>query len=315
MIEHSEQKPGGFNDLRASGKGSGSFCRLASRLFLSLLVLAAFVPFVAAAEQKPFGQDGIDRNDPNFVKASLLIASPIETLYSCVGHAALRMECPKFNLDYCFTYEGEQAQDKFWEFFAGKLKMGMFAVPTTNYLSVCAQAGRGVMQYRLNLPPDAKQRLWKDMDDRVAEGANLPYDYLRRGCAQVLFSTIKRAVEPAYRVQVVQWPERFSKWTRREFVDGSVQDFPWTKFCLYTMVGTECDRTVSKPQKVVIPADLLEILRLARINGVPVIDDEGAQLLPVVHVPKNCVITPMVIASGFVVLSVEALANPPGRCA
>ncbi len=250
--------------------------------------------------------DGIDRSDPNFVTASLLIMSPGDALYSCAGHACIRLECPTFNLDYCFSYESESVKEKVLTFFMGKLKMGMFAIPTEEYLKLGRESGRGVMQYPLNLPPDAKQRLWKYLDERVAEGANLPYDFLERGCAQALFQTLCRALEPTYRLTISEsdWPGRFSDWTRREFVDASVKDFPWNKFFLYTIVGTESDREVSKRQKVVIPVDLLEVLKMARVGGRPIIEDGGTELLPVMRQEIAVGVTPLMVSCGFVVIAI-----------
>ena len=250
--------------------------------------------------------DGIDRSDPNFVTASLLIMSPGDELYSCAGHACIRLECPTFNLDYCFSYESESVKEKVLTFFMGKLKMGMFAVPTEDYLKLGRESGRGVMQYRLNLPPDAKQRLWKVLDEKVAEGPSLPYDYLKRGCAQAVFQTLCSALEPKYpiRIKDSEWPQRFFDWTRREFVDASVQRYSWNKFFLYTIVGTESDREVSKRQKVVIPVDLLEVLGKARVGGRPIIEGGGTELLPVMRQEIAVGVTPLMVSCGFVVIAI-----------
>jgi hypothetical protein len=182
----------------------------------------------------------------------------------------------------------------------------MFAIPTEEYLKLGRESGRGVMQYPLNLPPDAKQRLWKYLDGKVAEGANLPYDFLERGCAQALFQTLCRALEPTYRLTISEsdWPGRFSDWTRRQFVDASVRNFPWNKFFLYTIVGTESDREVSKRQKVVIPVDLLEVLKMARVGGRPIIEGGGTELLPVMRQEIAVGVTPLMVSCGFVVIAI-----------
>ena len=98
--------------------------------------LATVLPFVS-----PGGTNDVDRTDPNFVTASLMIAGPGEELFSCAGHAFIRLECPKFNLDYCFSYESEPIPDKVFSFFAGRLKMGMFAVPTEEFLKTYREGG------------------------------------------------------------------------------------------------------------------------------------------------------------------------------
>ena len=226
--------------------------------------------------------DGIDRSDPNFVKASLLIMSPGDELYSCAGHSCIRLECPKFNLDYCFSYESESVKDKIFTFFMGKLKMGMFAIPTADYLKLGRESGRGVMQYRLNLPPDAKQRLWKLLDKKVAEGPCLEYDYMERGCAQAAMRVLREALLP-YTMDVQPWPENYDRWARSEFLAAATVAFPWQQFILYTICGATNDDKMPKYRKVVIPKDLLEILRIAKINGQAIIDDDGVELLPVTN--------------------------------
>ena len=60
--------------------------------------------------------DTIDRLAPDFVKVSLVVCDPDEILYSTLGHAALHLECPTFNLDYVFSYESESVRDKIWTF-------------------------------------------------------------------------------------------------------------------------------------------------------------------------------------------------------
>lgn len=258
--------------------------------------LFSFLPILVIADD--FGNDGIDRTDPNFVTASLLVMSPGDELYSCAGHSCIRLECPKFNLDYCFSYESESVKDKIFTFFMGKLKMGMFAIPTADYLKLGRESGRGVMQYRLNLPPDAKQRLWKIFDERVARGADLPYDYIVRGCAQSDFRLLNEALLP-YRMEISSWPSSYHQ-TRREFLDDVIRAYPWNRFFIHAISGTEIDKDVPNASKVVIPRDLHEILCVARVNGKPVIDGEGVELLPVKQRgTRSCVtaiFTPLVVA-------------------
>ena len=223
--------------------------------------------------------DGIDRTDPNFVKASLLIMSPGDALYSCAGHTCIRLECPKFNLDFCFSYESEGVTDKIFTFFMGKLKMGMFAIPTADYLKIGRDEGRGVMQYELNLPPYVKQRLWKALDDKVAEGPCLAYDYMERGCAQAAMKVLHESVKP-YVMSIDAWPSKYATHSRHELLEDAILAYPWQTFLLYTICGATTDDGMAKLKKVVIPCDLLEILRIAKIGNTPVITDKGVELLP-----------------------------------
>ena len=249
--------------------------------------------------------DGIDRSDPNFVKASLLIMSPGDELYSCAGHSCIRLECPTFNLDYCFSYESESVKDKVFTFFMGKLKMGMFAIPTADYLKLGRESGRGVMQYTLNLPPDAKQRLWKILDERVAQGAYFACDYMERGCAQAVMKVLREAVSP-YEMVVSPWPKEYERWARSELLAAATVAYPWQQIILYTICGATTDGGMSKFRKVVIPRDLLAILKIAKIGNESIITDDDVELLSVRNDSGKIrpVVTPFGLAWAVVTIAV-----------
>ena len=267
------------------------------------LVFSAFADLNAPAAFN----DGIDRSDPSFVTASLLVMSPGSELYSCAGHSCIRLECPKFNLDLCFSYESEPIKEKVFTFFRGNLKMGMFAVPTAEYLKAGRQDGRGVMQYRLDLPPDVEQRLWKILDERAAQGVNLPYDYVKRGCGRSVRVVLQEALHPL-RMELPPFPEKYKK-TPRELWDAAVAGHPWNRFFLHSFCGTEHDRNLPDIEKIVVPDDLVEFLRMAKVNGKPIIDGEGVELVPINPVAGGArsratvLFTPLVVACVMVALS------------
>lgn len=264
------------------------------------LVFSAFADLNAPAAFN----DGIDRSDPSFVTASLLVMSPGSELYSCAGHSCIRLECPKFNLDFCFSYESESVKDKIFTFFMGKLKMGMFAIPTEEYLKLGRESGRGVMQYRLNLPPDAKQRLWKLLDKKVAEGPYLEYDYMERGCAQAAMRVLREALLP-YVMEVEPWPEKYATLSRHELLEMAIVNYPWQTFLLYTICGATTDENMPKFRKVVIPTDLLDVLRIAKIRNQPIISADGVELLPVKNGTGKTrpLVTPFVVSCIVVTLA------------
>ena len=278
---------------------------------LFALVATGALPLFAAP-QKPAPSpnagfnDGINRADPNFVKASLLIMSPGDELYSCAGHSCIRLECPKFNLDYCFTYESEASKNRIIPLLAGKLKMGMFSVPTDEYLQMFKEEGREVIQYKLNLPPEVKQRLWKYLDGKVEEGILLPDDVLRRGCAQSILEAL-RNVLPPYQFVIKKWPIKYSKKTRRELVESVVNDQKWNRLLLHTFSGMELDRDVPLFEKVVTPVDLVETLSIAKVFGKPVLAKKGETIVAESGESRSpSVLTPLVIM--FVVMAL-ALVN------
>ena len=258
------------------------------------VAVAAVLPFVS-----PGGTNDVDRTDPNFVTASLLVFGPGEELFSCVGHACIRLECPHFKLDYCFSYESERAVERLPRFFSGKLKMGLFAVPTDEFLKEYVEGGRGLRQYKMNLPPAVKQRLWKIMDDKAAEGANLPYDYNKRGCAKSAYLCIMDALGSA-KVERVPWGKDNALTRREKFCEMLKDSHPWNIFFLNAIVGTETDNI----EEVVVPRDLLVCLRKMRVNGVPIIADDGVELLPAKAMRRPSPLTPWVVAWLLVALAI-----------
>ncbi len=273
------------------------------RIWAAALMVLSFTCSQFAAERFA---DGVNRNDPNFVTASLLVIGPGEELFSCAGHACIRLECPTFELDNCFSYESESAKDKVLTFFAGKLKMGMFAVPTKEFLKQYSEQGRGVRQYRLNLPPSVKQKLWKHMDDLVAQGANLPYDYVARGCAWSVLGCIRAALMPET-MEHPTWSEKYQQ-TRREIIGAAISDFPWTRFALHAIVGADVDFGERTLEKVVLPEDIVEYLQGAKAYGQPVLSTEYATLLEQ-RTPPSATgwFTPIVAAWMLVIFSIVNL--------
>ena len=266
--------------------------------FVSCLALAALTAAAGTNETAAVDEAKVDRSDPKFVTASLLIFGPGDELFSCVGHVCIRLECPTYKLDYCFSYESERAVERLPKFFAGNLKMGLFAIPTDEFVKDYAECGRSLRQYRMNLPPAVKQRLWKIMDDKAAEGANLPYDYNKRGCAKSAYLCIMDALSIA-KVERVPWAADATPTRREKFCEMLKDSHPWNIFFLNAIVGTETDNV----EEVVVPRDLLVALRKMRVEGTPVVADEGVELLPAKAVNPPSAITPRVVAWLLVLLA------------
>jgi len=260
---------------------------------LLLLLLAGTGALFARGDSLGIN-DGIDRTDPNFVTVSLLVMGPGDSLYSCGGHACFRLECPKFNLDYCFSYESESAENRVAQFLAGKLKMGMFAVPTSDFLKTYAEEGRGIMAYPLDLPPDAKQRLWKLLDEKAGEGIELQYDFVKRGCAQSALQYLFEAIRP-YPIAYPPWPKHYDL-TKRELFAEALEKYRWNMFIINFLVGTDAEENVPKLQRVIVPVDLRDFLRTTTINGRPILSGEGIELLAMKKEVKPAVISPVVAA-------------------
>lgn len=275
--------------------------RMAFRLYVLIFAVALCCGRIFAAEGF---DESVDRNDPNFVHASLLHCGRANTLYGCSGHIAIRLQCPHYNLDEVFSYESELVEDRVLRFFMGRLKMGMFATPMSEFVEDYYLEGRGIREYELNLSPQAKVRLWKIMDERVAEGAFLPYDYIKRGCAQSALKNLLAAIAPEP-ITIENLPKKF-KGTRHEVLSDYIKEFPWKLALIYSITGPEADRMVSPTDAVIMPGDLIEYLNAMRVNGAPVISETSREIkaATITFSRIGNIISPMVVALFLLILSI-----------
>lgn len=240
--------------------------------------------------------DTIDRLAPDFVTVSLVVCDPSEVLYSTLGHAALHLQCPVLDLDYVFSYESENVRDKIWTFLKGDLKMGMFAFPTDLFLDIYRETGRGVKEYTINLSPTQEQKLWEIMDNHVAEGANIPYDYFHRGCAKSVVHVMHEAVG-SKAIHYAPWSDKYTKQTQREIVRNFIEGAPWEEFFMYFLIGIDGDKAYPCEQKLIVPTDLVEVWQQATFdNGKPIIDSEPRILLEATRHNEGTWCTPLLVS-------------------
>lgn len=249
---------------------------------LSLLLLAASLaaqePAMTVAERNAAQgfNDTIDRLAPDFVTVSLCIADPTDQTQDYLGitgHAFLRLQCPTFGLDYCFSYESEKIKGQLWDYLTGKLKMGMFAVPTNEYLEDYRVWKRAVHEYHLNLPPEAEQRLWEQMDNHMMSERDIQMNLVKFGCTNTILRYVEKALSPT---QIkYNWPEKYLTKSAMEIAEEHVGNYPWTFLGLRLTAGREYAQMVSPKQKVLFPTDLLEVWSSATIDGEPMLEYVG----------------------------------------
>lgn len=244
------------------------------RLFF-ILMLTSFAPFVCMGQEadskEQAREDSLAVTEADdFVTASILTATPSDVLYSCAGHASIRLQCPHYNLDVVYTYESEPVTDKVLTFLKGDLKMGMTAVPTERVLTDFGKEGRGVTEYVINIPLDKRKQLWQYLDEKVEEGMNMPYDYLNRSCALMCLRAVSTAMLPDT-LSFGEWDERLVKESRRALLGDIIGDFPWNRFIIFSIAGTEADQQCAVADKVVVPPDLIDVLHKATFKGQPIL--------------------------------------------
>lgn len=168
-----------------------------NKYYLLLLTLVSAFVLTSMCLTAQELDDGIDRTAEDFVTVSLMVADPTDWYDDALGtngHAFLRLECPTFNLDYCFSYEGENVNDNIFRYLSGKTKMGLFAIPTNEYLEDYRKWNRSVHAYHLAMPPRSEQKLWEIMDNHLTAGLTLRQDLNKYGCANTAVHYVKQAL-------------------------------------------------------------------------------------------------------------------------
>ncbi len=255
--------------------------------------------------------DTIDRLDPDFVLVSLCVADPTDQsqdYLGMTGHAFLRLQCPAFGLDYCFSYESERIKGQLWDYITGKLRMGMYAVPTDEYIEDYRVWKRAVHEYRIHMPADAEQRLWEQMDNHMMSENDMQMNLVKYGCTNTVLRYVEHALSPTQIAYV--WPEKFLTKSAMEIAEEHMVDYPWSLLGLRLTAGKEYAQLTTPKQKVIFPTDLLEVWSQATINGEPMLTYVGdlVEADPVVvqkpwFTPQVCgILLLIVVVGGIIVL-------------
>lgn len=262
---------------------------------LTLLALAAIAVKGEYFGTPPTVEEAAAASE-DFIAASLLTISPGRTMYSLVGHSAIRMRT-RDGRDICFSYESEDVSQRVLGYLAGRLRMGMFAVPTPVYLDSFRGGGRTVRENALNLPPEARLWLWQTLDWRAHDGVNLPYDHLSRGCAKTTFKMVCEAAGDD--LKLPEFPKKYDR-TMREMGMDALVDSPWSMALLHGVTGTDADADLPPREKVYLPNDLLEIFSAAKCRGLPFLGPTTI-LLEEPPLPPTRTIDPLYFALAFLV--------------
>lgn len=254
--------------------------------------------------------DTIDRLADDFVEVGLIVSEPGDILYSVLGHACLHLQCPTFGLDYIFSYESEGVRGKVFRFLMNDLNMGMMSLSMDEYLQPYKVEGRGVKEYRLNLPPEVESELWRMCDERVGQGMYLEYDPVKRGCAISVVHSVEDAIRSAnemtgnnYQIVYPEWGNKSNRTIREIFYDNAAKR--WGLFWCMTMVsGHYVDNPdIPEEEKLIAPFELVERWQVATINGLPIITEEPVVLSPSVKQCKGERFSPIMFALLIFVLS------------
>ncbi len=248
------------------------------------------------------------RKTDGFVTASMLVATPGEEGYSALGHCALRMECPVYGLDYCFSFESNtgRAATDYLRYFRGRTPAGFIAMETPFYLERFQNEGRGVVQYTLNLNPQQKQELWRRLDENMMEGISTQFDFLFHNCTSMCLIALESQLM-GERMEIKEWPEVMQHSAAYACLHHT-RFTPWMQFGLMTIMGTRADTPTPKEHCVApeVIGEVMEHAVIVRPDGTerPALLGQPQQLLPQTLILRSTWFTPLLLATILLVLVV-----------
>ncbi len=256
-------------------------------------------------------QDAIaepDRTAEDFIFVSLCIADPTdwrEDVLGVVGHAFLRLQCPYYGLDYCFSYEGENVNDNLNDYLSGNSTMGLFAIPTMEYLQDYRNWGRNVEEYYLHLSPSAEQRLWQIMDNHLTHGANLAQNLTRYGCLPTIVKYVKLALDST-QIKYASLDE-FENKTSYEIFYETATDKPWARLASAVFLEWQDDSALPEDEKILVPAEILKLWNEATIEGEPLIINSTTLVEGKPKELHSTIFSPMFLAILLLLISLAAI--------
>ncbi|MBQ9440514.1 MAG: DUF4105 domain-containing protein [Paludibacteraceae bacterium] len=282
---------------------------LALLMFISL-AWAEPAKLNANAGSTPEQQAEPDRSAEDFVFVSLCIAEPTEhsqDYLGIAGHAFLRLQCPYYGLDYCFSYESEKLKGQLFDYLSGNLKMSMFAFKTDIYIKDYQRWQRAVHEYRITMPPAAEQRLWEQLDNHMMSEQNITMDLVKFGCTNTLLKYVEEALRPDT-ISYGRFPEKFYNKSTTDIFVEHYENHPWTSLLIRIVAGRQLNEFHTPKRKIISPYDLLEVWSNATFNGEPLLTYVGdlVEAEPVVvpkpwFTPRLCLILLLLFIAGGVI--------------
>lgn len=268
------------------------------------LLLVAILP--AKAQEAP-ADTVAEHQFTDTVMASVLVASPGKAIYQVGGHAALRLQCPAYNLDNVFSYETDNAGGTLGQLL-GMAKGRFNAITFDEYIGSFAKEGRGIKEFPLNLTDKQIRDLWRMCDESVESRVEDDFNIRFHNCNERLMQKVTLAMWPD---TILMQEQRLSTMSNGKFLrEIFKKDTPWAAAIFVEGCGTGADVTDSWHSRM-FPVTVNEYFRDAQIvspdaSRRPLLSGSSKEIVPVQWQPNAPAITPEVIAIIALVLSMLA---------
>ncbi len=198
-------------------------------------------------------------------KVSLLTASPWDgAVYLYYGHTAISVQDDSTGLDTVFNYGYfDNTQPNFmWHFVRGETDYVLGVTSMAQFLAEYGRRGQGVYEQQLNLTATEKQRLFDALYvNSLPENREYRYNYFYDNC-----STRPRDMIEKYTDATIQYLPSEKTQTYRDLIHECVEPYPWNKFGIDLVIGSDADEPIDVRQEMFLPAYLMHSFDGATIN-------------------------------------------------
>ena len=191
----------------------------------------------------------------DYINVSVIIAAPGHELYSAAGHAALRMECPSKQVDYCYEFDTEVNINEMIDYVNGDMKASLHRLYTSSFIKRYKEQNRGIRGIQLNLNPKQKSYLWSILDKEADSGNKHNFDFMSNNCSSV----VRMFVESAIDEDIIQYGNVDGRLTGtfRETIPYVFESSEWAQLFWNIMMGTGFDNNPGF-KKLLFPSALLK---------------------------------------------------------
>ena len=188
-----------------------------------------------------------------------MTASPwSEAVYALFGHTALYVEDDSTGVEGVFNYGFfDSSQPNFmYNFIRGKTDYVLGVQTLEQFITDYKIKGVEVVEQELNMSQVEKQKMWEALYiNQLPENRRYRYNYFYDNCVTRPRDLIEEFVNGE-----ILYPEDISTQTYRDLIHECVESYPWIKFGIDLIIGSDADIAINLRQKMFLPIYLMNAL-------------------------------------------------------
>ena len=197
---------------------------------------------------------------------------PGADIYELEGHSVLRINMPEGDVAISYgTYDFEQP-NFVYRFVKGETDYWVTAIPWDYVVNSYARQNRRIVEHRLNLSPEQKQRLIDLLKENLRpENRTYRYNYVKDNCATRPLHMVETAIGDTIHLgspdTALAGDESF-----RSIMRYYHRNYPWYQFGIDLALGSGIDYTLTNREKSFAPVVLDRQLIGATAAGKELVD-------------------------------------------